>query len=220
MKKLISLVLASILLVFGAVFPAFAENINSQVSHYQQKLFEHYPNTREAFEYDNLCYTEIGELDVDCDDAIDFAIIHTHFAMAPDALDGGVVGGRYIITPQLYSPFRLGYVLYDIENDKFVPFCDEMLADYPFIEEYMEEFKIGVPFGDADGDRILSVMDATYIQRVLAQLDDFKRHEELYGDLPTDYRSDFNLDGTVDIFDATGIQQKLAKVLEEPYDSV
>ncbi len=217
MKKLTSLILVALLMISATVFPAFAENSTDQ---YLQMLFKHYPHTKEAYEYDELFYTDVGELDIDCDDAIDYAIIFTHFAMAPDAIDSGVIGNRFIWQPQLYAPFRFGYALYDIENDEFIPFSEDILDNYPFLEEYMDKFRIGTPFGDANGDEVLSVMDATFIQRCLAHLDEFLSNDYLlqYGNYPTDYRSDFNLDGSVDILDATGIQMKLASIPEEPLD--
>lgn len=221
MKKLFSTILAFILTLSVAVFPAFAQTqSSSEPSWYLQRLFIHYPETQLAYECDELFYTEIGEMDVDTDDGIDYAIIHAHFAMAPDALDGGVIGDRFIITPQIYSPFRLGYALYDLEKDEFTPFSEITLDDYPFLSEYMEKYSIGTPFGDADCDRVLSVMDATYIQRVVAQLETFKSFDDIsyYNHGALTYISDFNRDGSRDILDATGIQMKLASVPEEPLD--
>ncbi len=223
MKRLVSIILMVLIIISLSVFPAFAQSstqsqdlidAEEKKSIYLEKLFEHYPDTKEAYEYDNLFYEDLGEFDVDMDDAMDFAVIFTHFAMAPDAIDSGVIAGRAIWQPQLYAPFRFGYALYDLENDEFIPFSEDIATDYPFVEYIMEELRIGTPFGDADCDNTLSVMDTTLIQRCLAQLDEFTNKEYLfkYGNYPTDFRSDFNLDGTVDILDATGIQLKLARM--------
>ena len=191
--------------------------IEPAVSYYMQKLFEHYPETKEAYECNELMYVDLGEFDVDTDNAMDYAVVFTHFAMAPDAIDSGVIAGRAIWQPQLYAPFRFGYALYDIENDEFIPFSEEITTDYPFVADIMKEQRIGTPFGDADCDDALSVMDATHIQRCLAQLDTFTNMEYMfkYGDYPTDFRSDFNLDGTVNVMDATGIQMELAAIIFE-----
>ncbi len=214
MKKLLSIILAGTLLLSLAVFPAFAESETSnEPSWYLQRLFVHYPDTKDAYDYGELFYSEIGEMDVDCDDAMDYAIIYSHLSLAAEALDCIVIGDRFIAQNYIYYPFRFGYALYDIENDKFIPLYSTIIEDYPFMEDYMDKFKIGSPFGDADCDGTLSVLDATYIQRVIAELEEFKRFEDIsYYALPTDYRSDINLDNKVDIFDATAIQMKLAKV--------
>ncbi len=58
--------------------------------------------------------------------------------------------------------------------------------------------------GDADGDGVLSVMDATQIQRYGAQL-------ITSSDIRLDL-SDFDKDGVVSVMDATTIQQKLASL--------
>ena len=181
-------------------------------SFYLEQLFEHYPNTQQAYYYDELFYEEIGEVDIDCDDAMDYAAIYAHFALAPDAIDSGVIGERFFWTPQLYTPFRFGYALYDIENDKFIPVDEGMLTEYPFAADIFDMLCIGTPFGDADCDNVLSVLDATFIQRWLVQLEAFTTKEYMlkYGNYPTDFRSDINLDGQVDILDATTIQLKLA----------
>lgn len=179
--------------------------------YYLKQLFKHYPSTEEAYGYDELFYEEVGEVDIDCDDAMDYAVIYAHFAIAPDAIDSGVIGDRFFWTPQLYTPFRFGYAIYDIENDKFIPVNEGMLTEYPFASDIFDLLCVGSPFGDADCDNDLTVMDATTIQRCLAQLETFTNKEYLlkYGNYPTDFRSDINLDGSVNVLDATEIQLRL-----------
>lgn len=58
--------------------------------------------------------------------------------------------------------------------------------------------------GDADNDGVLSVMDATQIQRYIAQL---ITSSEIRLDL-----SDYDKDGSVSVMDATAIQQKIAEL--------
>ena len=55
--------------------------------------------------------------------------------------------------------------------------------------------------GDADNDSSISILDATAIQRKLA---------ELSVETFDDDHADYDLDGTVTIVDATGIQRELA----------
>lgn len=57
--------------------------------------------------------------------------------------------------------------------------------------------------GDADGDGEVAILDATVIQRHLAQLDTLDREYR-------EYACDIDDDGKVDVLDATIIQRKLA----------
>lgn len=216
MKKIVSLLLVAILVVSIATFSAFAndriEELGDEISFCQQKLFELYPATKNAYDEGMLHYEEIGMLDVDSDDAFDFLLISTALPIVSDALDSMVLGDRYIAQNCIYYPFRFTYAFFDIEKTEFVPLTENILGEYPLMDYYFDEYKIGVPFGDADNNGKLSVLDATYIQRVVAKLDDFCEGENLgYYNLPTDFRSDINFDNEVDILDATCIQLILAK---------
>lgn len=178
---------------------------------YIDRLFEHYPDTAEAYTQNEFIYNEIGELDIDCDDAVDFAIIFAHYSNVPEVFGWGAIGDRVITASGLYSPFDFGYALYDIEKDSFIPFSQTIVQDYPFLPEYMDMYKIGSPFGDSDGDKILSIMDATLIQLVCAKLVQYPSTGDVYSDNVA-FTSDCNRDGVLDILDATTIQLKLAGI--------
>ena len=62
--------------------------------------------------------------------------------------------------------------------------------------------------GDVNRDEVLSIKDATAIQKFLAKLVEFDKTQEQLADV--------NLDGTVSIKDATYIQEVLAKIKELP----
>ncbi len=115
------------------------------------------------------------------------------------------------------SPFSLNYAVYDTKSKQFVDICDiEDFSTYSGLQEQIDKLELGVPIGDADLDGVLSILDATYIQRALAQLceysynDDLSSRYQLRGELK--YISDFNRDGERSVLDATSIQQKLAKL--------
>ena len=63
---------------------------------------------------------------------------------------------------------------------------------------------VGSFMGDVDGDGILSVLDATIIQRDVAKVYTLTDEEKS--------RADFNHDGLVTVLDATAIQRKIAKL--------
>lgn len=180
---------------------------------YLQKLFDHYGWTKENYDAGEFIYEYLGVVDTDNDEIKNYAIVYAHWATCPEACDGGVVGDRYFWQGQLFSPFRFGYALYDLENDKFIQIDENILTDYPFVADIMDEYLIGTPFGDADGDKVLTVMDATFIQRSLVNLVSFPADEYFleYGNYPTQRRSDINFDSSVDILDATAIQLKLSE---------
>ena len=180
---------------------------------YIDRLFAHYPETEPAYYQGEFFYSEVGEMDVDYDDGMDYAIIFAHYAMAADALDGGIIGDRIITQPQLYAPFRFGYALYDLENDEFIPFSKTIVDDYTFLPEYMEKFSIGTPLGDVDADGKLSILDATFIQLVCAKLAQYSEYDYIgwYGNNLT-YVSDMNKDGARNVLDATAIQLSLAEL--------
>ncbi len=147
-----------------------------------------------------LTYIELGEIDVDTDDAMDYAVIYSRVAIGSDAMTYLDLKTRYIHNPQICYPFYYCYALYDIENFKFIPIEEMLNGDYPFIYDCIEEFEIGRPFGDADNDGEITVLDATEIQRDAANL---REHKLGLG-------SDINRDKVVDVLDATAIQRKIA----------
>lgn len=207
MKKLFCLILIFTLIISVAVCPVSAQ----EKTIYKDIFIEKY-DLKDVSE-DEYIYREIAELDVDCDDAMDFLLIYAEFPVACCALGGLDLGDRFIIQPYLYGPFTYRYALYDFEKFEFIPFSKTILNDYPFLPQYLESYNIGTPYGDVDADGKLSIMDATYIQLVCAQLAQFPEDDDIsYYDMSLTYVSDINKDGERDILDATAIQQKLASV--------
>lgn len=114
--------------------------------------------------------------------------------------------------------FCFGYGIYDANQDTFYDIYDvrERSEDYPDLKNVLSAFNIGRPIGDADADSIMTVLDATRVQRVLAELESFEYngavyylHEPGQPILDSTYYADYDLDGTVTIVDATGIQRAL-----------
>ena len=115
------------------------------------------------------------------------------------------------------DPFGMPYVLYDVAADEWQP-LKLALTERPALRDVCNELEIGMLLGDIDGDYVISINDATMIQRCLAQLEEFDddlQHTD-YGatiiSSHTDirYLSDFNRDGDRSITDATYIQRYLA----------
>ncbi len=117
------------------------------------------------------------------------------------------------------APLRIGYAVYDVQQKKFFDVCDEIddLSAYDGLREQLFPRINLHPIGDANLDKNLDILDATYIQRVLAKLervpkDDFSGPDwhNMRGDL--EYISDIDRDGERTILDATTIQKKVANI--------
>ena len=89
----------------------------------------------------------------------------------------------------------LGYVNGDLSDES-----DDMIDEYEGLREVFCTPKFGRLIGDIDIDGIVSILDATEIQRIVAGI----------SDLSTIWVRDYNLDCIVDIMDATAIQRHIA----------
>ncbi len=154
---------------------------------------------------------------------MDWALI---FASSNMAMPWCIYGhfGEKVIRPDYEAiPFSFFYCIFDVEKQEFFSLEDayDNRSQYEDFEEYVGD-NIGERIGDVDGDGNLSIVDATTIQKCLAEVIEFSREDEvdgrfyrLYG-TPVYYISDFNLDSKRDIVDATCIQKHLAGL---PYDN-
>ncbi len=204
MKKLLSIILVAVMFLSLVSFTVFAENLYGC----KDAFFEKY-NVLGNEEY--FTYYEIGEMDVDCDDAMDFVMIYADSGICADALTGISMGERFIAQNQICYPFEFCYGFFDLETREFMPLSKQVLEDYPMIYYYLDEFDIGEQYGDADCDGELTILDATFIQRALANLEEYTYEENLSDWGIARSRSDFDNDYKVTVMDATAIQHKLAK---------
>ena len=129
--------------------------------------------------------------------------------------------GDYVVyTNSMSYPLGAGYGIYVPAEDKAYALSTAWEMGIEGIENVFLNTKIGDLIGDADGDRKLTVKDATYIQKCLAGLEEFYRFDEIEANryegpncdgagLPV-YVTDFNCDHQRDIKDATAIQKHLA----------
>lgn len=218
MKKLVSiLIIAMILLsVFSVV--AFAQDNQEQTEKeyiYQnefEKIYEsniHFGN----YFYDELYYH------YDYAGSIDWVLVSAQTEPPPPANYYGVFDDMISLSGASY-PFEVLYAVYDVSKGEFIDICDlESLDAYEGLREQIYALGFLFPIGDADRDKELTILDATYIQRILAKLemhpmDDLTSYFSVTDD-KLQYISDFDRDGDRTILDATAIQMKLAR-LDEP----
>ncbi len=138
-----------------------------------------------------------------------------------------VLEDRVIRDPQkIIGVFSCDYGIYDVNKQDFFDIGtameDEKYHDEIYV--YLNKNNIGEIIGDMDNDRKVTVKDATYIQKCLANIIEFPESDavsadfwytEGYGHLA--YISDFNRDDVRSIKDATAIQKWIAG-LETSFD--
>lgn len=175
--------------------------------------------------YGNMVYTDTHDYDelyyhYDENGDIDWALIKQCSHNAEPWEYNTFFKGRIFVYGS-HTPFSFGYGLYDVKEDKFYDIINEDFdySKYQDLEEVFESFNFGYPLGDADHDRVLSILDATAIQLHLANIQPLSYSDEVggyHGYVSWDqlgypkYISDMNCDGNRDILDATAIQLKLA----------
>lgn len=188
----------------------------------------------------------------DKNDDTDWVMIFT------DCMDDEIIGAQYGIFDDVFfyewcycSPFKFGICIYDVKSDCFFDLIDAWKKDFSGLHEALYEVisagKINknlFPYaiiGDIDKDYVLTIKDATLLQKIFAELVNPEEYFSgglydyeivgLYGpfeysDRPSftyyikeyDYSYegvclwDYNSDGKLNIKDATAIQKKIAKV--------
>ncbi len=133
------------------------------------------------------------------------------------------LGEVVIHSENIYGGFSdYKYAVFDIKEDKFYDIYSlkDVPDKYYGLQENLAKYaETAFPVGDSDGDKAITIMDATKIQRVLAQKDRplwCDHYVSHVGGTVEDgnlgYISDFDYDGNVTVLDATAIQLHLAQV--------
>ena len=173
---------------------------------YLDKLYKQYGQL--PLKYDEVYYhtDETGE--------IDWALVYAYNGFGfEDVITDGVIGGRYIYLPSPEHPFTVRYAVYDVKEDHFYDLVDyDYLKPTDVFERYdglyevwqaldLSEMSLEMICGDANGDRSMDIVDATWIQRYLVSL------VSKYDIAET--AADVDGDGDVTIIDSTRIQRSL-----------
>lgn len=116
--------------------------------------------------------------------------------------------GEYVIgSYQWCSHYRHGYYVYIPETDTFYTLKEAVEANVEGIENaFLHLGKQGGIRGDADKDGVITVKDATFIQKRLAGIDVHR----FYNDNVWDVIEDFDADSHITVKDATAIQKCVA----------
>lgn len=177
---------------------------------YLDKLYKQYGQL--PLKYDEVYYhtDETGE--------IDWALVYAQkdYGCGNCVEVKCVVGGKNIFLPSPEEPFTIRYAVYDVKEDCFYDLVDnDYLKSTDVFERYdglyevwktidLSEMTIEAICGDANGDRGMDIIDATYTQRYLASLVSKYDIDKTAADVDGD--------GDVTIVDVTRIQRALAGI--------
>lgn len=123
-------------------------------------------------------------------------------------------GNVIIRSGTVHHDFEYGYAVYDVNEKKFYDIFDirKTPDKYHKLEDYLAIYcKEDVDLvGDSDCDGKVTVLDATKIQRVVAQIEKLSSRDRYYPLSENGgYLSDVDNDGVVSVLDATQIQMTL-----------
>ncbi len=214
MKRIVSMVVILTLILITAIIPTSAKNITANENNvFEDRFVSKYKLASDDNYVYYEIYTEYNELD-----KAEWVLVSATTLSGTYAYIHKVIGDWVFCSNFIYHPFTYTYCIYDVEADTFVNLTEECFDKYEGLDSKMhllggEDAHL---IGDADGDKELSVMDATYIQRALAKLCEFDASDDLspyhYPDSENlHYITDFDRDGERTVMDATAIQVKLAK---------
>ena len=221
MKRVISIILCVSMLLSVGVIAAFANE--KQPERYEARFVETFGIVYHEWYY----YHELGDYysvltdRSDPDAEPDWVLVSANTDFAVPWSTYCVVGDRVLLGDGQH-PFEHQYAVYDVRRDSFRTedgsSCSiENVWDsgaFPELHETVERSGLGYPIGDADEDHYLTILDATRIQRILADLDQPASEDALERFFLSGYEvsfiSDSDLDGERTIMDATRVQRKLA----------
>ena len=181
-------------------------NDRNTVTRYRERFLSQYDTT------DCTMYQELFHHEYDKDDktyGTDWALVKaSNVCCICCVCHWEVVGGRLLYAGGYkQQPFTFDVGVYDAEQDRFFDITDIDFDDYPDLYEVWQRIDLGFCtsqrfIGDADGDRDVTILDATKIQRGLAGLDS-KNDIVATG-------ADADGDGEMTVLDATRIQRNIA----------
>ncbi len=156
-------------------------------------------------------YDELYEHHKEATDEVDWALVTAKCDLIDpwEVLKTKRIGNR-VLSWWTYGAAMLPYKLavYDAKEDKFLSLEIVNAEDYDGLVEAIDELKLGYQIGDFDLDKEVTILDATRIQKYVAQITKYNSAEfQLIRGV-----SDMDDDGEVSILDATAIQLKLAQL--------
>ena len=219
MKKLISVILALALIL--SCLPLSAAAKEASVEQKFKLLLEDMEITYRYHQPDRCYYAELQKGD-------GWVLIRAGMTdQNPQDGDSpkhyAVVGNKLIAAHANAEPFKSGYGVYDTHSSAFYDLTDAWGRDFSGLHDAWNAMNADTKIayecsaaiiGDADQDGVLTILDATRIQRILAELNQnpfsMVKASDFYYGYPIGSTIDFDRDGSFTILDATKIQRSLA----------
>lgn len=168
---------------------------------------------REIFEY----YSEENDSENE-ESTPDYVLIDLTTNLYFEMPVADVWGDRLLSASSGNIPFTYGYAIFIPESEEIYDLTYALTLDIEGVEEATNHIGFAQLIGDTDGDRQLTIKDATYLQKCLAGIEKFSENDDITGyffeSKKNVYISDYNRDGERNIRDVTAIQKKLANITE------
>ena len=215
MKRTVALILCIITIALVAIVPANAAFSDDSVRYFRKNFTSKYVKPYDAADGYYFYFEQYHHYadETDPDSEIDWVLVYGGNMSYTDGKIKQAVGRRILLENEASTPFAFRYAVYDVAKDEYYPIDEALFDKYEGLEQafYQEDVgPSGMKLGDADRDKKLTVLDATIMQRVAAQLQEFDKEDDIsdYKDMGgnIDYISDFDRDGTRSVMDATGLQ--------------
>ena len=216
MKKIMSILIVIAMMLSISIMPVYA-NPYAPYDPSSYKYFEEfveYYGSVPMYDYDELYFYYAEETDEEPTWALVRAKNNADMWIS---IYGTNVGNRILTTPCHEKKSVSGYHVYVKELDTFLPVeeaqMDKIIECCPDFVKVIEENEFGTLIGDIDCNNVIEIIDATYLQRYLAEYTDliggFYNIYELTRVSGSIDVSDFDRDGETTVMDATMIQRHL-----------
>ncbi|MBR3971796.1 MAG: dockerin type I repeat-containing protein [Ruminococcus sp.] len=189
--------------------PRYWDSINWDIDRYVYKpLYYHYP------------VATTNETSVD---EPDYLLLFAGCNYMSPAYSAASFGDVYLVQEyNIYYPYTLGMYILTTKDMKVYNLREAWDMEIEGIEDVFTDYGLGEIRGDSDGDDKITVKDATYIQKCIAGIQKFEEREYVHGfgepgqidkeGFFSGRVSDMDMDGKVNVKDATAIQKFVAGI--------
>lgn len=168
MKKILCIVL-TLIVVFTACLTSVSAFSDDSIRLYRKSFTDKYVKPYDAADgYYFYFEQHYGYENNNSDGDIEWVLVYAGDMSYQKGKFKQVVSSRVFYSDEISSPFKFKYAVYDVKADEFYDLSDELIAKYDGLYDALIDENAGVPLGDADMDKELSILDATQF-RLLVQ---------------------------------------------------